>query len=497
LPRHASLHFPVCGLPPSVRQQLRRLGLRKSVNDSECLTLLCEELRRRHDTTETARYGELQRSLMQRLVESWPNLLEESRGTLLREAFVDISPETDGDEVPDTVFALRPYRRKCGGRLLHLSEMVDRSNETDPYLCWTTAPLSPRGFPAFPGFCKPSLDIVVAHARALGELADSGEIGCHCWGQLREKVIAPLCCFLSASEPFRHVLAAGDGAPVENASARTARVRICGALRRAKFIAVPLDSGEDGPHALAPPWRISLVLREHRPPMFALPGYLSEHVELLKLLGVRDALVLPGGEGASSSGGTEAASAMKWLYEHGAESFSDVTVRCDGGSLFLHRNILMARSEYFRAMFHGGEGGFIEGREGSADVHLFESPIDVARVLFGFLYSGEIDEAPLEGPEGTCRALELLCLSDELGVPQLFEFAQLWVANQQDLDDCADTLALAARHRAELLEQATLQLMAANIDTVEVEQQVPRLIEQHREALRMLTQRPGGQARGI
>ena len=37
--------------------------------------------------------------------------------------------------------------------------------------------------------------------------------------------------------------------------------------------------------------------------------------------------------------------------ENGAESFSDVTLRCDGGSLFLHRNILMARSEYFRAMF--------------------------------------------------------------------------------------------------------------------------------------------------
>ena len=28
---------------------------------------------------------------------------------------------------------------------------------------------------------------------------------------------------------------------------------------------------------------------------------------------------------------------------------SDVTVRCDGGRLFLHRNILMSRSEYLKA----------------------------------------------------------------------------------------------------------------------------------------------------
>lgn len=178
---------------------------------------------------------------------------------------------------------------------------------------------------------------------------------------------------------------------------------------------------------------------------------------------------------------------MRWLVDHGAESFSDVTVRCDGGALYLHRNILMARCDYFRAMFQtGGDYGFREGQEGGADVNLFETPIDVARVLFEFLYSGRINESPLEGEQGTSNAVDLLCLSDQLGVPQLFEFAQLWVANQQDLDDCGNMLALATRLRAELLERATLSLLAANLDAPEVVSQLPSLSQQHRMALQGL-----------
>ncbi|CAE8675701.1 unnamed protein product, partial [Polarella glacialis] len=117
----------------------------------------------------------------------------------------------------------------------------------------------------------------------------------------------------------------------------------------------------------------------HRPPMFALPAYLQEHVPLLRMLGVRDALELPQGEtagGQGSEGDARAAEqAMRWLFEGGAESFADVTVRCDGGNLFLHRNILMARSDYFRAMFQGAGGGFREGQEGGGEVHLYEAPM--------------------------------------------------------------------------------------------------------------------------
>merc|ERR1712060_947618 len=200
----------------------------------------------------------------------------------------------------------------------------------------------------------------------------------------------------------------------------------------------------------------------------------------------RDALELPAGD-ASVQGDGDAIRAMqesmRWLFDNGAESFADVTVRCEGGNLFLHRSILMARSEYFRAMLQGGAGGFREGQAGGADIHLLETPVDVARVLFGYLYYGQVDEAPLEGPDGTSNSADLLRLADELGVPHLFDFAQLWIANQADLEDCADALVLAARHRAQILEQATLSLLAANWDAPEVEHQLTRLSETHQQAL--------------
>ena len=57
------------------------------------------------------------------------------------------------------------------------------------------------------------------------------------------------------------------------------QAQLCSRLRKAKFIAVPLDNLR---HALVAPWRISLVLKEHRPPMFALPDYLKPHARASK-----------------------------------------------------------------------------------------------------------------------------------------------------------------------------------------------------------------------
>ncbi|CAJ1423813.1 unnamed protein product, partial [Effrenium voratum] len=320
------------------------------------------------------RYGEIQRGLMQRIVESWGVFAGQHKEVVLQQAFVDISSEADGGEASDTLFAVKSVRGQS--KLFRLNELVSRLHPRDPYLCWTTLPLSPRGFPDFESYRSPSLQDVAGHALALGSLPEGAIVG-HLWEDLKEKVVAPLCEFLAQDEAFK----------LNSQQC----VQLSAKLRKVKFIAVQLDEAS-GAHTLVAPWRISLVLKEHRPPMFALPGYLADHVPLLRMLGVRDAVELPDSV-QEADVSRVADEAMTWLFENGPSTFSDVTVRCDGGCLFLHRNILMARSEYFKAMFQGGDDhGFRESQESGAEVTLYEFPLEVAKILFGYVYHGKVDE---------------------------------------------------------------------------------------------------------
>merc|ERR1719174_510787 len=128
LPRHSQLHFPAKYLSTGVRTQLRRLGMRQSSNDAPCLVFLTQELRSRHGSLESERYGELLRVLLQRMVESWNHMSGQAQQALLSEPFVDVSSEADGGELPESIFALRPYRNQCVGRLLCLADLISRAD---------------------------------------------------------------------------------------------------------------------------------------------------------------------------------------------------------------------------------------------------------------------------------------------------------------------------------------------------------------------------------
>ncbi|CAE8672516.1 unnamed protein product [Polarella glacialis] len=200
LGREQQFHFPAKSLSTSVRTHLRRLGMRASLGDGGCLAFLCEALRGRHAEITGERYGEVQRGLLQRMVESWNHLQAQEKVVLLSRSFVDLSVAADGGEQSDSVLALRPFRDHCEGRLFSLSELVSRADAVAPYLCWTSLPLCPRGFPDFPGYKRPALEDVLKHARVLGELADTTAVSFHQWEELKERVVAPICEFLAASE---------------------------------------------------------------------------------------------------------------------------------------------------------------------------------------------------------------------------------------------------------------------------------------------------------
>ena len=68
----------------------------------------------------------------------------------------------------------------------------------------------------------------------------------------------------------------------------------------------------------------------------------------------------------------------------------------------------MKRSRSFKIFEAQGAGsGFRESQGDSAEVVL-EFPLEVASILFGYLYHGKVDEGPLEGPDATCLGSEVL-----------------------------------------------------------------------------------------
>ncbi|CAJ1333935.1 unnamed protein product [Effrenium voratum] len=329
---------------------------------------------------EGQRYGEIQRGLMQRIVESWGVfagaaqrlIASQHKEVVLQQAFVDISSEADGGEASDTLFAVKSVRGQS--KLFRLNELVSgpRLIPRDPYLCWTTLPLSPRGFPDFESYRSPSLQDVAGHALALGSLPEGAIVG-HLWEDLKEKVVAPLCEFLAQDEAFK--LNSQQCARALSGQ----QVQLSAKLRKVKFIAVQLDEASGARLHFQDIWQTT-------------PAPQVIQVPLLRMLGVRDAVELPDSV-QEADVSRVADEAMTWLFENGPSTFSDVTVRCDGGCLFLHRNILMARSEYFKAMFQGGDDhGFRESQESGAEVTLYEFPLEVAKILFGYVYHGKVDE---------------------------------------------------------------------------------------------------------
>ncbi len=76
----------------------------------------------------------------------------------------------------------------------------------------------------------------------------------------------------------------------------------------------------------------------------------------------------------------------------GSDLFSDVMFEVEGRRVAAHRNILVARSEYFRAML-AEERGFVEAKEcEKGPVYIGDVTFEIFMQVMNFVYTGHVDE---------------------------------------------------------------------------------------------------------
>jgi len=473
LPHRSVLAFPHPDLALTTFNGLRRLGMRGSNNAAAlgfCMEFMASQ--RRTDRYDAEQYADLQRTIFQKVLEAWQNLADdEAKVRLLRIPFVDTQIHSQAtsalDLLPYTGTPKRPPLSRSlpdvaswlvgqtvagnGPPLYALCELVDRHAEVAPWVSWTVRPLAPRDFPSSGVNHTPTMEDVVGHARRLVgllEVSVSGEQ----WDEVRKSSLAVLEKVLEAEED---------------------RTQLLKEIRTTKVVVV--DQGYGGT-TLVQPWKLSLALKSNRPPLFAVPDYLNPIRDELTALGARD--LHHGGEITAEPlrvGGDT----MLSLFSDGLNTFSDVTVMAGDRSFYLHRNILMAHCEYFRAMFGSG---FQESGDG-ARAHFLEFSGGAVEVMLRYVYAGSVDDSVFEGEQGRGICAEVLELAHQVDIPYLFEYAQQWLANAQELEDLGEMLQLAALHEAKILESACLVLIGAHRDTPEVQALWPDLSEQHRQAI--------------
>eukprot|EP00913_Durusdinium_trenchii_P014837 g13914.t1 len=91
---------------------------------------LLQVLKDQHNRLPWKRYQDLQRGLMQRIVESWRVLpAGPHRDAILQKAFVDTSRDADSTDLSDTLFELKPFTPP--NELFKLSELASRARPLD------------------------------------------------------------------------------------------------------------------------------------------------------------------------------------------------------------------------------------------------------------------------------------------------------------------------------------------------------------------------------
>jgi BTB/POZ domain-containing protein 9 len=106
----------------------------------------------------------------------------------------------------------------------------------------------------------------------------------------------------------------------------------------------------------------------------------------------------------------------------GGELFADVYFEVDGHIVPAHRNILVTRSEYFRAML-SSSGSFKESRS-NKPIYIGNIAYDIFMQMLNYLYTGHLDTPTL--PYYTCIAL--MRLADRMNMLNLEDLCLFYLS---------------------------------------------------------------------
>lgn len=142
---------------------------------------------------------------------------------------------------------------------------------------------------------------------------------------------------------------------------------------------------------------------------------------------------------------------MKYLLT--STHYADVTLIVEGTPIPAHKNILTARSVYFRGLLGG------KYNEGSQkEVELKEIPLEPFKTILGFIYTGCVSLSNLE-PD---QLIKIIYLADMFGFDQLNGEIVAYVKDILSLDNCFSILEAALQCSLQPLIDECFQLIDPN-----------------------------------
>ena len=134
------------------------------------------------------------------------------------------------------------------------------------------------------------------------------------------------------------------------------------------------------------------------------------------------------------------------------KNFSDLEITCDEEVFYCHRNILSARSTFFRTMF---QSNMIENHTKKVDIK------DVRKEVFSevlkFIYTGKVSDDSLKN-----KARDILAVADKYQIDLLKKLCEAQLISTLNATNCFDLIVVGDLHKAENLKTTALDFVSKN-----------------------------------